>query len=43
MCLVPRWTGKALQIVSAADGRLVVDGLGVEGPRAFKSKFYNLY
>lgn len=38
VCLVARQTGRALQIVAAPDGRLVVDGLGVEGPKAYNSK-----
>ncbi|XP_067942465.1 uncharacterized protein [Watersipora subatra] len=37
VCLVARFTGKALQIVASKDGRLVVDALGVEGPQAFNT------
>ncbi|KAF6023291.1 hypothetical protein EB796_018401 [Bugula neritina] len=37
VCLVAKWTGKALQIVQSSQGYLVPDGLGIEGPQAFNT------
>lgn len=37
--LVSRATGRCLQILQTADGRLVLDGMGSEGPEYYNGLF----
>ena len=37
--LISRSSGKCLEIVKAPNGRLIIDGLGPEGPAALHSEY----
>lgn len=37
--MISRQTGRALQILRAADGRLILDAMGAEGPQVFNGIF----
>ena len=41
--LISRSSRRALQIVQAPDGRLVVDGMGPPDPHATNSKIFNIF